>query len=446
MTDCITQPLLFSSLGTKKIQADFNGGHLTSDAGMLLLREVDRRIGLIDALSDCIADPRDPAKTTHDLRTLLAQRIFAIAAGYEDGNDHLELRHDPLLQLVTDRGVDENKPLACPATLCRLENRIDRKTLARLSGVFVEQFIASHPTAPKEIVLDLDATDDPVHGNQEGRFFHGFYDQYCFLPLYVFCGEQLLAAYLRTSKIDAAKHSRGIVKLLVRRFRQVWPNVRIIVRADSGFARWRMLRWCDKHGVFYIVGLARNAVLQRLAEPWTAEAAERFEATGAKQRLFTEVQYAAKTWDRKRRVIVKAEHTAGGPNPRFVVTNLPGDPQSLYDDRYCARGEMENRIKEQQLDLFAGRTSCHAFLANQFRLLLSSAAYLLVQSLRRLGLKGTELERAQAGTIRLKLLKIGARIVCSVRRVVLHLAGGYPFKRLFAHVLNVLRCLSPAPT
>ena len=446
MTDCITQPLLFSSLGTKKVKADFNGGHLTSDAGVLLLREVDRRIGLIDALTDCIVDPRDPAKIIHELRTLLAQRILAIAAGYEDGNDHHDLRHDHLLQLVTDRGVDEKEPLACPATLCRLENRIDRKTLARLSAVFVEQFIASHPTPPEEIVLDFDATDDPVHGQQEGRFFHGFYDHYCFLPLYVFCGDQLLAAYLRTSKIDAAKHSRGILKLLVRRFRQVWPNVRIIVRADSGFARWKMLRWCDKHRVFYIVGLARNKVLQRLAEPWTAEAAERFEATGRKQRLFGEGIYGAKTWDRKRRVIVKAEHNTGGANPRFVVTSLPGDPQWLYDHRYCGRGDMENRIKEQQLDLFAGRTSCHAFLANQFRLLLSSAAYVLIESLRRLGLKGTELEKAQAGTIRLKLLKIGARIVCSVRRIVLHLAGGYPFKRLFTHILSVLRRPELTPT
>ncbi len=242
MTDCITQPLLFASLGRRKVEADFNGGHLTSDAGMLLLREVDRRIGLIDALTDCIADPREASKITHDLRTLLAQRILAIAAGYEDGNDHHELRHDPLLQLVTDRGIDETEPLACPATLCRFENRVDRKTLGRLAEVFVEQFIASHDQPPDEIVLDFDATDDPVHGEQEGRFFHGFYDHYCFLPLYVFCGERLLAAYLRTSKIDAAKHSRAILKLLVRRFRQVWPNVRIIVRADSGFARWRMLR------------------------------------------------------------------------------------------------------------------------------------------------------------------------------------------------------------
>lgn len=446
MTDCITQPLLFSSLGRRKVEADFNGGHLTSDAGMLLLREVDRRIGLIDALTDCIADPREASKITHELRTLLAQRILAIAAGYEDGNDHHELRHDPLLQLVTERGIDETEPLACPATLCRLENRVDRKTLGRLAEVFVEQFIASHDQPPDEIVLDFDATDDPVHGEQEGRFFHGFYDHYCFLPLYVFCGEQLLVAYLRPAKIDAAKHSRAILKLLVKRFRQVWPNVRIIVRADSGFARWRMLRWCDKNRVFYIVGLARNKVLQRLAEPWMRQAAEQFEATGSKQRLFANVMYAAKTWDRQRRVIVKAEHNAGGANPRFVVTNLPGDPQSLYDHRYCARGDMENRIKEQQLDLFAGRTSCHAFLANQFRLLLSSAAYVLVESLRRLGLKGTELEKAQAGTIRLKLLKIGARIVCSVRRVVLHLAGGYPFKQLFAHILSRLRRPMPAPT
>ena len=446
MTDCNGLPLVFSSLGPKKIQADFAGGKITSDAGAALLREVDKRIGLIDALVDCIADPRQPTKITHDLRTMLAQRILAMAMGYEDLNDHDSLRHDLLLQVLSERRTDQKQPLASAATLCRLENSIDRKSLAKMAEVFVQQFISSHSQAPERIVLDFDATDDPVHGNQAGRFFHGYYDHYCFLPLYVFCGEQLLVAYLRPSKIDAAKHSRGILKLLVKRFREVWPEVKIIFRADSGFCRWRLLRWCDKHDIGYIVGLAKNEVLKRLAEPHLQLAEEQFAQTGQKQRIFAETQYAAATWDRKRRVIIKAEHNSQGSNPRFVVTNLAGDPQALYDDLYCQRGDMENRIKEQQLDLFAGRTSCHEFLANQFRLLLSSAAYVLMESLRRLGLKGTELAKAQAGTIRLKLLKIGARISCSVRRVVFHLAGGYPLKELFARVLSHLRNPLAAPT
>ncbi len=446
ITECNGLPLRFSRLGRKKIHGDFNGGQLTSDAGAALLREVDQRIGLIDAMAACIEDPREPAKITHDLRTMLAQRVFAIAMGYEDGNDHHDLRHDPLLQLVTERGIDPDRPLASPSTLCRLENRVDRKTLAKLAEVFVEQFIASHPAPPEQIVLDFDATDDPVHGQQEGRFFHGFYDQYCFLPLYVFCGEQLLVAYLRPSRIDAAKHSRAILKLLVGRFREVWADVPIIVRADSGFCRWRLLRWCDRHNVGYIVGLARNAVLGRLAEPWMQQADESFGQTQQKQRLFGEFRYGAQTWDRQRRVILKAERTAQGRNPRFLVTNLPGEPQALYDDLYCQRGDMENRIKEQQLDLFAGRTSCHDFLANQFRLLLSSAAYVLIESLRRLGLTGTELAKAQAGTIRLKLLKVGAWITCSMRRIVLHLASGYPLQALFTRILDRLRCLPLVPT
>jgi hypothetical protein len=445
MTDCTRQPLTFSSLGRRNVHADFNGGAITSDAGAMLLREVDRHIGLIDAITACIPDPRDPAKITHDLRTLLAQRVFAIAAGYEDGNDHHELRNDPLVQLITERGVDLAQPLGSPSTLCRVENGVDRATLAKIAAVFVEQFIASHATPPERIVLDFDATDDPVHGEQEGRFFHGFYGRYCFLPLYVFCGDQLLAAYLRPSRIDAAKHSRAVLKLLTRRFRQVWPNVQIVFRADSGFCRWKLLRWCDRHDVDYIVGLAKNAVLKRRIEPWMDTAAAGFAETDRKQRVFGEFAYAAATWDRERRVLAKAEFSSHGENPRFVVTSVAGDPQSLYDELYCQRGDMENRIKEQQLDLFAGRTSCREFLANQFRLLLSSAAYVLIESLRRLGLAETKLARAQAGTIRLQLLKIGARITCSVRRVVLHLASGYPLQALFARVLTRLRGLPRAP-
>jgi hypothetical protein len=446
MTDSNQLALVFSNLGRKKIQADFTGGKLTSDAGAALLREVDRRIGLIDALAECIVDPRQATKITHDLRTMLPQRILAMAMGYEDLNDHDSLRDDPLLQLLTERGIDDKQSLASASTLCRLENRLDRKSLAKMAEVFVEQFIASHRKPPEQIVFDFDATDDLVHGNQVGRFFHGYYEHYCFLPLYVFCGQQLLMAYLRPSKIDASKHSRAILKLLVRRFREIWPKVKIIFRGDSGFCRWKLLRWCDNHNIGYIIGLAQNAVLKRLAEPHLELGKKEFEQTGQKQRLFAESQYAAATWDRKRRVIIKAEHNSQGSNPRFVVTNLSGDPQALYDDLYCQRGDMENRIKEQQLDLFAGRTSCHEFLANQFRLLLSSAAYVLIESLRRLGLKGTELAKAQAGTIRLKLLKIGARISCSVRRIVLHLAGGYPLKELFARILSRLRNPLAVPT
>jgi len=439
MIDCNTQPLLFSNLKNKKIQADFNGGSLTSDAGAVLLREVDNRIGLIDAINRCIPDPRHPFFIVHDQKTMLAQRIFGIALGYEDLNDHQSLRQDPLFQIISERGIKNDMPLASPPTLCRLENRIDRKTLAEIAKVFVERFIASYTQVPDELILDFDPTDDPVHGNQEKRFFHGYYDHYCFLPLYVFCGDQLLAAYLRPADIDGAKHSRAILKLLVQRIRQAWPNVRIIFRGDSGFCRWRLMRWCDKHDVGYIIGLARNAVLTRLAEQFTSISKIQFEQMQQKQRVFGEFMYAADTWDKQRRVIVKAEHLQQGENTRFVVTNLAGESQYLYDHVYCQRGEAENRIKEQQLGLFADRTSCHDFVANQFRVLLSAAAYILMDTLRREGLADTELANAQVCTIRLKLLKIGARITCSVRRIVLHLAGGYPLKELFACVLARLR-------
>jgi hypothetical protein len=314
-----------------------------------------------------------------------------------------------------------------------------------MARVFVEQFIASHTQPPEELILDFDATDDPVHGRQEGRFFQGYYDEYCFLPLYVFCGDQLLVGYLRPANIDAAKHSRAILKILLKRFRQAWPNVRIIFRGDSGFCRWKLLRWCDRHDVGYIVGLAKNQVLKRLARRSMVTARWRYRQTGQKQRLFEKFQYAAQTWDRPRRVIAKAEHSEQGQNPRFVVTSLLGQPQELYEKGYCQRGEAENRIKEQQLGLFADRTSCHDFLANQFRVLLSAAAYVLVETLRRVGLAGTELAGAQVGTIRLKLLKIGGRVVRSVRRVVVHLTGGYPLQKVFRAILRHLKEWRCAP-
>jgi hypothetical protein len=443
MTDCNTDPLLFSSLGRQNLVADFNGGDLTSDGGLPLLREVDRRIGLIDAINAAIFDPRAPWLIEHDQRTILAQRIFALAAGYEDLNDHQTLRDDSLLAALTDRrlklGHKPADPLASPPTLCRLENRVRRGDLVRFASVLVEQFIASHPLAPDRLILDFDATDDPVHGHQQGRFFHGYYDHYCFLPLYVTCGQQLLVAYLRPANIDPAKHSRAILKLLVTRFRQVWPNVQIIFRADSGFCRWRLMRWADRHGVDYIIGLAKNNVLKTLARRSIITARWRYRRTGDKQRLFEQFSYAAATWDRPRRVIAKAEHAERGENPRFIVTSLPGDPQTLYDQLYCQRGDAENRIKEQQLGLFADRTSCHDFEANQFRVLLSAAAYVLLETLRRVGLANTELAGAQVTTIRLKLLKIGGRVTRSVRRVAVHLASGFPLRALFATVLTRLR-------
>lgn len=439
MTQCTPNSLDFATLGSRRLHADFCGGDLTTDAGALLLREADQRLGLLNAFDRSIPDPRDLDAITHPQRALLAQRIFGIACGYEDLNDHQHLRHDPLWQALAEYAPDPEQPLASPATLCRLENRITRPTLFRLATVLVEQFIASFASPPHTLVLDFDATDDPVHGQQEGRFFHGYYDGYCFLPLYVFCGDQLLVAYLRTADGDAARHSRIILKLLVGRLRQVWPDVRLVVRADSGFCRWRLMQWCDDNGVGYILGLARNCRLQALAEPWLHEAAWRWQQTRQPQRLFGTFAYAADSWDRQRRILVKAEHSAQGDNPRFVVSNLPGDPQELYDDVYCARGDMENRIKEQQLMLFADRTSCHVFVANQFRLLLSAAAYVLVEAVRRLGLAGTELERAQVSTIRLRLFKVAGLVVVSVRRVLVRLASGFPWRELFGTVLQRLQ-------
>ena len=443
MSDCNRPSMSFSRLQSRTVHADFLGGRLTTDAGSLLLREVADRIGLFDALDRAIPDPRLPEMIRHEQKTLLAQRITAIALGYEDLNDHQTLRADPALQIAAAKLPDGTTSLASPPTLCRLENRVDRSTLVKIAEVLLDQFIAAHATPPEHLILDFDATDYPIHGQQEGRFFHGYYDHYCFLPLYVFCGDELLVAYLRPSKIDAAKHTRAVLKLLVQKLRAAWPAVKITIRGDSGFCRWKLMRWCDSHDVGYVLGLAKNSKLEALALDWTQRARRQFERTGEPQRLFGSVGYRAKSWDRSRRVILKAEHNAGGPNPRFVVTNVPGDPQELYDEVYCQRGEMENRIKEQQLDLFAGRTSCHRFAANAFRLLLSSAAYVLMQALRREALSGTELEQAQVGTIRLRLLKVAARVLVSARRVVFHLASGYPDQRLFDLVRE--RLMVPRP-
>ena len=437
-TDCNKPIVHFTPLARRQVLAEFDAGAISSDGGVLLLREVDRRINLLDRVDQLIPDPRDPLHVEHDQRTLIAQRVLAIACGWEDLNDHATLRNDLVLQLATNRqasgsaeDVDPDRPLASASTLCRLENRIDRQTCVRINQLLVEMFIESHKTPPTEIILDFDATDDPVHGKQEGRFFHGYYDEYCFLPLYVFAGEQLLCAYLRPANIDGAKHAWAILALITKRLRQAWPGVKIIFRGDSGFCRWKMLRWCDRHGVDYIVGLAKNSVLTKLSETLMINAENAFKETGQKQRLFGELTYAAATWDKQRRVIARIEHTEKGENPRFITTTLAGDGQQLYEQTYCARGEVENRIKEQQLGLFADRTSCHDFVANQFRLLLSSLAYVLIETLRRTCLASTELAQAQVSTIRLKLLKIGALVQRSVRRIVIHLSESFPMREVF---------------
>ena len=427
MTNCTLESLSFPACRKRRIEARFDGGDVTSNGGALLLRQADRRLGLTAAVAQGLADDRQRGKVRHRFVDMLRQRVFGIALGYEDLNDHDGLRHDLAVQTAAERdGV-----LASAPTLCRFENRAERSWAWGIHEVLVETYIASFETPPEEIVLDVDATDDTVHGHQEGRFFHGYYDHYCFLPLYVFAGDHLLVAYLRPADIDPAKHAAGILKLLVTRLRAVWPKTRIIVRADSGFCRWRLLSWCERNAVDYIIGLARNARLVRLAEPEMTKAAGLFETSGLKQRRFTELVYGAKSWNRERRVIARLEHGPKGANPRFVVTNLKGDGQDLYDRLYCARGEMENRIKEQQLQLFSDRTSCHKWWPNQFRLLLASLAYTLMNAIRRLGLKGSQYARAQCATIRLKLLKIGAVITRNTRRVRLHLSSACPDQNLF---------------
>jgi len=436
MPKCTDGTIGFGRLGRRVIEANFEGGDIGSDGGVLLLKRVDERIGLSRAAAAVLSDPRDPTRITHSLRDLLAQRIYGLCCGYEDLNDHDALRDDLLMQTAVGRV----EALASPPTLSRLETRATRAQAVALHGVLVEQFIAGHKTAPSELVLDIDASDVPLHGNQERAEFHAYYDHHCYLPLYVFCGQAMLACVLRRSRIDGAKNAAAVIKLLVQRLRRAWPETRIIVRADSGFCRQRLLRWCERSGVSYIIGLARNARLEarvRLAELMLAD---EYERSGAKQRLIDEFAYAADSWNIERRVITRLEHSSQGNNPRFVVSNLEGDAVQLYERMYCARGEAENRIKEAQLDLFGTRASCHRFAANQLRLLLAALAYTLMQRLRELALKGTELERATAATIRSRLLKIGAAIVRNTRRVRVLLASHHPLRVLF---LNAAQALAP---
>lgn len=435
MTVCTQSILEFPPLKRRKIQAEFSGGDISSDGGVLLLRDIDRRLGLLKTIDAVIPDPRDPSYIVHSQLSLLRQRVYGLCLGYDDLNDHHDLRNDPAIQT----SVDRSERLGSQSTLCRLENRVDRQVAIQMHHVLVDQFITSFDDPPDELILDFDATDDPTHGEQEGRFFHGYYDHYCFLPLYVFCGDQLLVSYLRPSNIDGAKHAWAILALLVKRLRQVWPVTEIIFRGDSGFCRQRMLNWCERKNVKYIVGIARNRRLEKQIEEPMQWVEEEFNLTQKKQREFFRVHYAAGSWKKARQVIAKLEVTDKGRNPRFIVTNMEGTSQELYDNIYCARGEMENRIKEQQLGLFADRTSAHEWWPNQFRLLLSSVAYTLLESIRRIALQGTELARAQATTIRLKLLKVGAVILRNTRRIQFLLSSSYPYQALFMQVAARLK-------
>ncbi len=434
MPDCTSKQIDFEPFGRRRVEVNFDGGAVSSDGGLPLLRKLERRLGLLEAVARTLADPRDPERIEHTLGDMLRQRVFGLVQGYEDLNDHATLRNDPLMQTACERDT----ALASAPTLCRLENRASRAAAWAIHEVIVEKFIASFKAAPEELVLDFDATDDPLYGRQEGRFFHGYYDSYCYLPLYVFCGEQLLVSYLRPSKIDEAKHAWAVLALLVKRLRRAWPTVRIILRGDSGFCRRKMLTWCERHDVGYCVGLAKNKRLNRMTEAQRARLARQFVLRQVKQREFAELRYGARTWKCERRVIARLEHMDKGDNPRYIVTNLQGEPRALYEDLYCARGEMENRIKEAQLGLFADRTSCQYFAANQFRLLLSSLAYILTERLRALALAGTEFARLQATTLRTKLLKIGAIVLRNTRRVRVMLSSAFPHQAIFLAAARAL--------
>jgi hypothetical protein len=466
MTECTQLAFEFQGLGAREVTARFDGGNITSDGGALLLREVERRTGIVRQFAACFTDYRDPDLIEHTVAQLVGQRVFGLAMGYEDLNDHDQLRADPLLAVLVNhpdplgtqrrRERDHGKALAGKSTLNRLEltpanasahNRYQKIVYQRpqLEDLFVDLFLQAHDTPPEEIILDFDATDDPLYGDQQGRFFHGYYREYCYLPLYIFCGEHLLCARLRPANIDGAAGALKQLQRIVGRIRQAWPRVRIIVRGDSGFCREHLMAWCEGHGIFYLFGLARNARLEAALAPEMAQARAQFARTGQPARVFKDFTYRTlDSWSCARRVVGKAEYLEKGANPRFVVTNLPAaeqPAQPLYEQLYCARGEMENRIKEQQLYLFADRTSTATMRANQLRLWFSSVAYVLLHALRRLGLKGTALEKAQCHSIRLKLLKIGARLKVSVRRIWLSLAEGYPLKALFAEVVRRLQAL-----
>jgi DDE family transposase len=468
MTQCNPKRLEFHALGNREIAAHFDGGDISSDAGGLLLREVEGRIGLLKRLAVCFTDHRNQKLIEHPVENLIAQRVYGLCLGYEDLNDHDQLRADPLLAVMVGKtdpkgerrraAQDRGKALAGKSTLNRLERtgadagREERyKKIVMnpeaIDRLMVDSFLDAHRRAPAQIILDLDATDDPIHGHQEGRFFHGYYDCYCYLPLYIFCDEFLLSAQLRSASIDPAKGALTDLKRVVAEIRKRWPKVHILVRGDSGFCRDAIMTWCERQGIDYVLGLAKNARLLAEIDNELQDAEAESARTGKMARKFKNLYYRTldETWSRRRRVVAKAEHLQKGSNPRFIVTSLPqkGFPAAmLYEALYCARGEMENRIKEQQLGLFADRTSTATMRGNQLRLYLSSIAYILMHALRRLALKDTELEHAQCTTIRLKLLKIGAQIQVTVRRIWIRMAEGYPYQDVFQQALDNL---SPIP-
>jgi hypothetical protein len=452
MTECIQDRLAFSSApGTREIVAEFNGGTISSDAGGLLLQETDAKMNLLSRFSECFLDGRNPILIEHSVEQMVRQRVYALALGYEDLNDHDQLREDPLLGLMAGKPEPGTQPLAGKSTLNRMElgsgmpDRYKKITFWRdgVDELLVNVFLEAHPVAPEQIVLDIDTTDMALHGKQEGRFYHGHYGQYCYLPLYIFCGDHVLCARLRPSSIGPAVGSRKEIERVVKQIRLRWPEVRIIVRGDSGFCVNELMAWCEQNRVDYVVGMARNKRLEGLVASALSEAQQQFESTQQPARVFVEFQHETLngSWSKQRRVVAKAEHIDGKSNPRFIVTSLDQgswEKQKLYEELYCARGDMENRIKEQFV-LFADRVSASTMRANQLRIYLSVIGYTLMSGLRRLGLQATVLATAQVGTIRLRLLKIGALVRVTVRKVWVRMASSYPYQALFAQVLQQLR-------
>jgi hypothetical protein len=454
MTECNQSSFGFEGPGKREIVARFDGGTISSDGGALLLRQTDKRLDLMARLAECFLDGRKQALVEHSIAEMLSQRIYGLALGYEDLNDHEQLRNDPVFGMLAEK-EDLAEPLAGKSTLNRMElgtginDRYKKITFWKeaVDELLVKVFVESHEKAPAEIVLDMDTTDLPLHGKQEGRFFHGYYDNYCYLPLYVFCGDHVLCARLREANHDAAYGCLQEMQRIVKQIRAAWPEVKIVLRGDSGFCRNELMSWCESNGVDYLFGMARNKRLRRIIGQQMHEATVQWKQTGKAARVFSEFEYSTKKtkkggWDRERRVVAKAEHIDGKENPRFVVTSLTRQSwtaQALYEELYCERGDMENRIKEQ-FSLFADRVSAETMRANQMRLYLSAAAYILVSGLRRVGLKGTELAQAQVSTIRTKLLKIGAQIRVSVRKVWVSMASSYPWQGLYQQVWTNLRC------
>ncbi len=454
MTECNQSVFGFEGWGRREVVARFDGGTISSDGGALLLRQTENRLNLLGRLAECFLDGRNQKLVEHPVAEMLAQRIYGLALGYEDLNDHEQLRTDPLFSVLAGRS-EPDQPLAGKSTLNRMElgtgisGRYKKITYWKeaVDELLVKVFIEAHQNAPAQIVLDVDTTDLPLHGKQEGRFFHGYYDEYCYLPLYVFCGEHVLCARLREASHDASFGCLTEIRRIVAQIRASWPEVKIVLRGDSGFCRNELMRWCENNGVDYVFGLARNQRLRRIIGQQMHEATSQWNRTGRPARVFTGFEYSTKKtkksgWDCERRVVAKAEHIDGKENPRFVVTSLSGDTweaRRLYEELYCARGNMENRIKEQ-FSLFADRVSTETMRANQLRLYLSAMAYILVSGLRRLGLRATELAQAQVSTIRTKLLKIGAQLRVTVRKVWVSMASSYPWQALYQQVWTNLRC------